>query len=527
MASASAAVVVWQTLHAVALYDVSFVLNTAARIAMGDVPYRDFPLPYPPLTFVIQAALIKLFGAQYVVSAAYAVLLDAVAALLTLAIVVRLVRDRWLAAALCLPVVALGIHDVLPNAFYDADATFVMLIDILVALRLAERGAVRSWAIVGAICPVVIIVKQNSGLAYCLLMLAACGLALLRERPRAIPWLALGAAASVGVIGSVLQVTAGLENVARWTVVLASTRLASSPPLFTWLAEPIALGALALLLGGALLMRWGGPGKRLGPVIVAFPFVVLAASAMTEPGRLMLLLLWPVGLCAGVGAAGVAIARGGITLPRLLPFVVFGVATAAFLSQGVRGSTYSLWPLLIVAAAEPARLLHADRPMLATRAVAGVIGACVLIAGLTYSLGEYRLGFVHLDGPVASSTYPGLAGLAAPGPFVEDVDEILRLVDKTVPAGDGIISFPGEEPLFYALGRRPRFPLVAFDFTVDPYAPAELTALRDATGVRWVLVKRDLQLLGTPFNATAKISALTDGFDLASSTFGYDLYRRR
>jgi len=527
LAIASASIAVWQTLHAVALYDVSFVLNVASRISMGDIPYRDFPLPYPPLTFVIQAFLIKLFGPQYIVSVAYAVMLDAAATFVAYAILLRLVRDRWIAVALCLPLVALGTNDVLPNAFYDSDATFLMLLGILLALRLAEGGSDRGWAIVGALLPVVILVKQNSGLAYFGLMLAICGLVLLRERARALWWLAGGAAASVVVGVVILQLTAGLDNVARWTILLASARLASSPPPFGWLAEPTALAALVVLAVGVVLLRPAGRLRQLGLAVVVSPFVMLATSAVVAPEQLALLLLWPIGLSVGAAAAAFAIARGELTLPKLLPIVALGVATAAFVSQGVRGSTYALWPFLILAMAEPARLLLVSRPGPAARSVAVAIGVLAMVSGLTYSLGEYRLGFVRLDGPVATSTYPGLAGLAAPGRYVPEMDQMLRRIDALVPRDDGIVAFPGEDPLFYALGRRPQFPLVAFDVTVDPYTPTELGVLRETTRIRWVLVKRELQLSGPVWNASAKIAALTDGLELVSSAGGYDLYRRR
>src|SRR4051794_9034578 len=54
--------VAWQNARLTILWDFSYVIENATRIAMGDVPYRDFPFPYAPLTFVTQAAIIKLLG---------------------------------------------------------------------------------------------------------------------------------------------------------------------------------------------------------------------------------------------------------------------------------------------------------------------------------------------------------------------------------------------------------------------------------------------------------------------------------
>ena len=58
----TAAVVVWQNSRLTVLYDLCGVLENAYRMSLGDIPYRDFPFPYAPLTFVMQATLIKLTG---------------------------------------------------------------------------------------------------------------------------------------------------------------------------------------------------------------------------------------------------------------------------------------------------------------------------------------------------------------------------------------------------------------------------------------------------------------------------------
>src|SRR5882724_5981504 len=62
LALASASVVFWQNARLAVLWDLSYILENSYRISLGEVPYRDFPFPYAPLTFLTQAALIKLTG---------------------------------------------------------------------------------------------------------------------------------------------------------------------------------------------------------------------------------------------------------------------------------------------------------------------------------------------------------------------------------------------------------------------------------------------------------------------------------
>src|SRR5436190_3921075 len=113
---ASAGVVVWQTSRLTILWDVSYVLENAARIAAGDVPYRDFPFPYPPITFALQALIIRVFGRAYWHHVAYAAMAGGAASALTYAIARRLVRAS-IAWTLCAPLALLGTYCIFPHPF--------------------------------------------------------------------------------------------------------------------------------------------------------------------------------------------------------------------------------------------------------------------------------------------------------------------------------------------------------------------------------------------------------------------------
>src|SRR5436309_9205406 len=54
----SAAWVFWQNRRVAVLWDLSYLLDSAWRFSLGQVPYRKLPFAHPPLTFLIHAALI-------------------------------------------------------------------------------------------------------------------------------------------------------------------------------------------------------------------------------------------------------------------------------------------------------------------------------------------------------------------------------------------------------------------------------------------------------------------------------------
>ncbi len=97
-----------------------------------------------------------------------------------------------------------------------------------------------------------------------------------------------------------------------------------------------------------------------------------------------------------------------------------------------------------------------------------------------------------------------------------------------IPQDDGLILIPGEDPFYFATGRVPRFPVLLFDPTTDPYSPAETAALARSKNIRWLIVKRDLQIKTDPTpDRAVTLQALMDEFTLTAHLRGYDVYRRR
>jgi hypothetical protein len=237
---ASGAVVVWQNARLAILWDIGYVLENAARIAAGDVPYRDFPFPYAPLTFAVQAAIIRLFGRVWWHHVAYAVVACGVATALTYLIVRRFV-PRPAAILLTLPLALLGIYCILPHPFYDPDACLAVVV-LIFALR--ERRVA-----VAALCIVPLFVKQNIGLAF----VAALMLIFIVERRwRLLAGLAIGAAIAAALVAAIF----GLHDYAAWTFAYAAAR--RLPPLSMMLGiygDPIVWCGIAIVLL-TLRFRW-------------------------------------------------------------------------------------------------------------------------------------------------------------------------------------------------------------------------------------------------------------------------------
>ena len=469
---ASAAVVIWQNSRLTILWDVSYILENAARIAAGDVPYRDFPFPYAPLTFLVQAAIIRLLGRAYWHHIGYAAIACGVASALTYSIIRRVVA-RPTAIVLSPLLAILGIYCILPNPFYDPDCCLA-IVALLAAFLILDRDSI----LLGALCIVPMLIKQNIGLAF----VAAALIVFAGHRMwRSVAGIVIGiAVAAVGI-----SVTFGMANYIQWTVSFATAR--RLPPLSELLSIYndvdlwwwIGICVVAMFFRHA---RW----------LIAVPFLWseyrFFFSDDPNEAEINFLRFWPLFLVLGVLVVAqtlLSVRRQECLRHTVIALLIIAAAHGAFLSQITWGSTYGIWPLLVIVLAFALRRMPAF--------VAVVVIAAILAGGIPYEMKSERLTYIKLDGERHR-----WRGLTASGEWLPDFEELVTWLDRNVPRDDAILFLPGEDPLYFVTGRRPRFPVLMFDRTINPYDAATIARLADERHVRWVIIKQRLQINGMP-----------------------------
>lgn len=549
---ATASVVWWQNSRLTVLYDLSGVLEPAMRIAQGDLPYLDFPFPYAPLTFVTQAALIRFTGAIYWHHIAYACIVAGLATILAWRILTNLFLERvplprLTAFLLSLPLAILGIYCVFPHPFYDPDTTFVILLSIFLMLRLERQGfpPARTF-LVGAILVLPLFFKQNIGLAFlgstglALLVMIAAGL---RRKTPVRPYilLILGSLAGFGVALLVLHYSVGIDNYRYWTVTFAALRRTPS------LADMLSVYAdrwlplwAGVFFAGAFLMRQNA-GVRRWPAVVsvllmAVPFVwpviylYLDADASERGERLV--GIWPLTLIASFALSYIFVRRSkGIA--AALPFILIATAHGVFLSQQLWGSTYGIWPLLMVLIGNVLVLLvdHDLRPAAyELTMLAAVVSISITIAGGFYVYSNERLDYVNFaDGEMAHSNLPQLQGLSMRGDWIPDFEELVQYTDQNIPDDAGVLYLPGEDLFYYTTRRHPHFPVMLFDVTNNPYSPDEIRERVLASDIEWIIVKNDTEIEPDRMidSKMTIFDKLRPDFRTIESLNNYEIYKRR
>lgn len=583
--AATAAVVVWQSAHVAVLWDLAYVLDTAARIALGQMPYRDFPLVHAPLTFLVQAAIIRLTGRVYWHHIVYMAAMGGAGTVLTWRIALKLldgVRGAWwMALAIAAPLIVLGIYCVYPFPSYDCDCCFWILVAVWALVRAedeANQGGVRLELVVshpsreemrdgwgtddfvpgafaaGLLACVPLFFKQNMGLPFLAAVVVAAVLLLLARRDRIQIYILAGVGAGMSAALVALHFTAGIGNCLHWTFQFASQRRLPGLQLMASVySDPNLLWMLGCVAAGALLVGWASvvshPGDKnknvarmghpsvvsvLGFFLLAAPFIWALISLLVyddadERGD-VLLALWPFLLAVAAVAVVATLVRERRLTPRLLvPFILLAAVHGTLMSQQLWGSTYGIWPLLVLLFAGILAAFGSGGPRsFLAQALAVVFSVTLVVCGTFYTASEERLTYAQISlGPAPRSDFPELAGMATPGPWLPEFDGLLRYAAAKIPPRDGIVLIPGEEPFYFATGRVPQFPVLLFDPTTNPYSPEQAAQLARARGIHWLIVKRDLQLAGDPSPETAAMRrALEAEFRLVDRLRGYDVYRR-
>jgi hypothetical protein len=375
----------------------------------------------------------------------------------------------------------------------------------------------------------------------------------------------------VGAIVAVIAVVFGLGNYVQWTIRYAAERrlpplarqfaIYDDPTLWWWLA----VAGTAIFVRRA---RW----------LIAVPWLwsewrLFVSDDPLEP-EVNFLRLWPLvmalALVVTLVNAGRASARrayasashetGQLEAHWTFPLFVLAAIHGAFLSQSTWGSTYGIWPLLVLLLAVVWRQL--DAPLVGSRRAgyrlpgpgsqclapgtrspvptpmpttgtrsplipAVLVSLVMLHHAWVYVSENQRLTYAKvMEGELHHSTLPALRGLAARGPWLPDFEELVAWSDRHIPRGDTLLAMPAEDLFYYATGRRPRFPVLMFDGTVNPYSPREIAALAIARDVRWIIIKKRLQLNGDPYSELpATLALLGPGATVAAELRNYTILR--
>jgi hypothetical protein len=92
----------------------------------------------------------------------------------------------------------------------------------------------------------------------------------------------------------------------------------------------------------------------------------------------------------------------------------------------------------------------------------------------------------------------------------------------------GCLYFLGKTFSYDTTGRQSQFPVLVFDYTANPYSPEEILDLSHSRNIRWLIIKRRVQLDRDPVEQKEHLlNLLKRDFKLVKTLEDYDIYQKR
>ena len=170
----AAAFNVYQTSRSFIAVDFSYMADAAAAMAKGVLPYRDFPFAVAPLTFVVQAFLIWLFGPHYSLMVGYTALANALSVVCVWIILRPWRSGSWHLLLLLFALPLLSIYSIYFHPAYDPDTILLILLSLACVSLALQPDQVRGGFLAGGVVAAAlsIFAKQNVGPVFLAALLA-------------------------------------------------------------------------------------------------------------------------------------------------------------------------------------------------------------------------------------------------------------------------------------------------------------------------------------------------------------------
>ncbi len=148
-------------------FDQSIVFDGAYRIIQGQVPYKDFLMPFGPVVFWIQAIFFKIFGINYFSYLLFSAFSNAIGAFCSILILRILFPDRKILSYIAGILTGIWFYPPFGTPWFEQTSFLFCFLGLLFILKaITARGHCKNMLIViiGIVSALSILSKQNAGL---------------------------------------------------------------------------------------------------------------------------------------------------------------------------------------------------------------------------------------------------------------------------------------------------------------------------------------------------------------------------
>jgi hypothetical protein len=535
----SALLVFFQAQRVLPLIDFTYQLENAYRIYLGQLPYKDFVLVVAPGTYFLMALLMKIFGLSNAIQLFSIMIISSLTILLTFSVIKKITNNKWISILISAPLVFCG-YSIYPFPNYDINATFFILLSMTILIFSLKRKTLYLLVISGVFIAFPPFFKQNTGLIYTFLSLFSLFVLVLLKRFvlnfKQFFFILLGTFL-VFVLFLFWLVYNNLisDFVFQNFVFPSQTRpIINSIKLIFFsiiFLKNLFIYFLILLFSfvGAKKLK---NTKHKTLIIVLFIFILFFIRVLTSTSpyfsfesffylwydiTLLFILLYLSNFSKIYRSEPYFI---------FLPIIVIGVCFSSFLSQGVIGSSYGIWPLFTIMIAFVYKYLNTFLSSIKWQ-IPALVFTFLLSFCLSVSLYKNtRLAFIPLSGKLQKASASNFDFIGTPGNWISEMEELFLFIENNIPKNESFISIPGEDPIYFATKRTPQLSFFSLNNNVCPFSEEQIISKIKFNNIKWILWKTNLQL-PEGFVSTIKIKKyiLLD-YHLIKTLNGYTVYKK-
>jgi hypothetical protein len=469
--------------HRVALYDYSFMANIGHRLALGQIPYRDFDLPLPIGSFVPLFLLEKIPGINNLLSIYFTSCLTVGISTLTALRILRIIQKSnpttkvsiWIQNTCKLGLVIANVISHSPNYFYDSLSSTFVLLSILFSLKYLEERNIKYFYVIGWTLGCAFITKYNIGAA-------------------------LGLSICFWIIGDTYSKTRSRKEVFRNLRIICTPALVllfisvSFAPRSYFFQTILAPGenkkvfsvsqlaqynykilVLILLIGilGLLIPKIQGYMQQTVIIFLGCALLILVMTRILGVNQISEVFLnnfpnlgfiFPVVILMSF----LLLIHKEIMVSESQKVIILLSSAAmlgSFLSQGWNGSTYAFYPeLMILLFSNSFTNSRYSIALLKTKIHTLVVIMLVIVNATLMIINGDRLGFLVDKGSRSNTLNFNILGTALSNSDVQNIRVVQEAIRASGASGT-IAEFPAEDPLSLMSNTlKPWFRCIQFTF---------------------------------------------------------------
>lgn len=537
----SATIVFFQAQRVLPLVDYTYQLENAYRIYIGQTLYKDFILVVAPGTYVVMAFLMKIFGLSNTYQLIYVMIISSFTILLSYKIISRITNNSIVSIILSASLIFCG-YSIYPFPSYDNNTMFFILLSLNTLLFTLEKKSV-FWLIISGILLIIPpFFKQNTGLIYTFLSLFSLFI-LAIFKPNIInkkhfAYLLLG----VFLVSGSFLFWLFYNNIFNDFIFQNFIFPSQSRPLYSSIkgiiSQFITINTAILYFLSAILwliLKFKIKNidfnnyKIILFVIAAFIIRMLTSNFPYISYTKSFNVWYDVSILLGIIYLFEfsKISKTASYL-FLLPIVIIGVSYSSFLSQGVLGSSYGIWPLFFIMLAFIYKYLieyYGSFDWLKP------IIILTFLISICLGVGVYknnRLRFVSINGDMQKASRTNFEFIATPGNWINEMEVLFAYIDKNIPINESMISIPAEDPIFFATKRDPVLKYFQLNIVTCPFSEKQIINDIKVNNIKWIIWKTKPQMPLGYFDIENKNikSFVRQDYKLVKVLKGYEIYQK-